>query len=373
MKEILYIQAGTQANYIGTHFWNTQESYFTYGDDEEPEISHGISFREGLNQKAEPTFCPRLLAFDYKAQFGTLNQTNALFGAEDDDSNANQILWNGNAVEYRQEPVGKSQYQIHMDELDSDSSDADAAALQQEDVRYWSDFNRVYYVPRTVQKIPDVAEWEDVEGNWAAGHQTFERYDEDTGLMEGPLRLFLEECETIQGIQLMHDTSTFGSFMNSFLTSLHDEFLKLPLLAWPLLSNPGLSFVNTDAQRETRKIVNDALVLRSLAELSSISIPIQSPTSWPDELCTNIYMNASKAHLYHTSAILSAHIETATIPLRKHRGAREPHVQLSSSTSRTTVAKTTRRDVTRGFSSESIISYDELCNRTGISGTIISR
>lgn len=52
MKEILYIQAGTQANYIGTHFWNTQESYFTYGDEEEdPETSHGISFREGLNLK----------------------------------------------------------------------------------------------------------------------------------------------------------------------------------------------------------------------------------------------------------------------------------------------------------------------------------
>jgi hypothetical protein len=85
MKEILYIQAGEQANYIGTHFWNTQESYFTYEDGEDSETDHGISFREGLNQKVrffsldtssvrnyifspqrEPTFCPRLLAFDHK-------------------------------------------------------------------------------------------------------------------------------------------------------------------------------------------------------------------------------------------------------------------------------------------------------------------
>jgi hypothetical protein len=51
MKEILYIQAGEQANYIGTHFWNTQESYFTYEDGEDSETDHGISFREGLNQK----------------------------------------------------------------------------------------------------------------------------------------------------------------------------------------------------------------------------------------------------------------------------------------------------------------------------------
>jgi len=57
MKEILYIQAGTLPNFVGTHFWNTQESYFQYdgdaGADEtgEPEISHDISFREGMSQK----------------------------------------------------------------------------------------------------------------------------------------------------------------------------------------------------------------------------------------------------------------------------------------------------------------------------------
>lgn len=27
MKEIIYVQAGSYANHIGTHFWNTQESY----------------------------------------------------------------------------------------------------------------------------------------------------------------------------------------------------------------------------------------------------------------------------------------------------------------------------------------------------------
>ena len=57
MKEILYIQAGTLPNYVGTHFWNTQESYFQYDGDadangtDEPEINHDISFREGLSPK----------------------------------------------------------------------------------------------------------------------------------------------------------------------------------------------------------------------------------------------------------------------------------------------------------------------------------
>lgn len=51
MKEIIYIQAGNLANHIGTHFWNTQESYFTYEEGEDPIVEHDISFREGSTLK----------------------------------------------------------------------------------------------------------------------------------------------------------------------------------------------------------------------------------------------------------------------------------------------------------------------------------
>ncbi|KAJ7162919.1 mtDNA inheritance protein Dml1 [Mycena filopes] len=383
MKEILYIQAGNQANYTGTHFWNTQESYFTYEEGEDADTDHGISFREGLNQKGEPTFCPRLLSFDHKAQFGTLSQANALFGM--DPTADEQILWSGNPVEYKQEPVRQSHYQTDMEELND---------VKLEDVRYWSDFNRLYYVPRTVQKVPDVPEWADAEGNWTGGQDMFARYDEDTGLMEGPLRLFLEECETIQGIQLMHDTSTFGSFMNSLLTTLRDDFGKLPLVSLPLLSDATPSFNSMeDPRRRARKLINDALTLRGLSELSSISAPVQSPTTWTDEVFTNTHIQSNRAHAYHTSAILSAHIETATLPLRLRATTEDiqslsgqlswqtavPFVELagifpydtlesewsrlynfSSSRSRPSpVTQFARRDVTRGFSHSAITSYNE--------------
>ena len=53
MKEIIYIQAGNLSNHIVTHFWNTQESYFSYGEDaEDPLVNHDISFREGLSTQA---------------------------------------------------------------------------------------------------------------------------------------------------------------------------------------------------------------------------------------------------------------------------------------------------------------------------------
>lgn len=46
MREIIYVQAGTTANYVGTHFWNGQDYYATLdGDgDEQERIDHAKSF-----------------------------------------------------------------------------------------------------------------------------------------------------------------------------------------------------------------------------------------------------------------------------------------------------------------------------------------
>lgn len=49
--------------------------------------------------------------------------------------------------------------------------------LKASDVRYWSDYNRVYYLPRSLHKLPDLADWEVTEGSWQDGKETFLRYD----------------------------------------------------------------------------------------------------------------------------------------------------------------------------------------------------
>ncbi|KAJ7846892.1 Misato segment II tubulin-like domain-containing protein [Mycena olivaceomarginata] len=334
MKEILYIQAGEQANYIGTHFWNTQESYFTYEDGEDSETDHGISFREGLNQKA-----------------------NALFGV--DDAADGQALWSGNAVEYKQEPVSKSHYQIDMEELDTGYT---SSAVQRQDIRYWSDFNRLFYVPRTIQKVPDIPEWEDAEGNWAGGREMFTRYDE--------------------GIQLMHDTSTFGSF--------------LPLFSWSLLSD-ATPFKPMDNKRGVRKLVNDALTMRSLSEMSSISVPIQSPTTWTDEvrqhclcgtrtlfqLCKSYLLlprlKAAKEDILSFSARLGWR---TAVPFAELRGV-FPYVDAvdlerriynfsSCTPTPTSATQFSRYDVTRGFPSSGIAAYNQLLSGFGFEASVVS-
>ncbi|KAF7969428.1 hypothetical protein HWV62_27377 [Athelia sp. TMB] len=316
MREILYIQAGPLANYTGTHFWNTQEAYFTYGDDgDEPLVDHAISFRETVAGKGEPLLCPRLLVFNRKANFGTLSKDllSQDDSGQDDDTGSN--LWNGDVVEYRQPAIAKSPYhdKLDSDEADLANDDGDDAPA----VRYWSDFNRLYYPPKTVQKLPDIADWEDKEGDWEDGRALFRRFDEDTDVMDDAVRAFAEECDALQGVQLAFDTPAAGGFTAALLAALRDEYAKLSLLAFPLLSDALAAPLDVDDHRGRRKALNDALVLRSLHELVPLSVPLQSPSTWPKTL-DGVQLNTED--IYHTSALLSAHIESATLPLRLRAG-----------------------------------------------------
>ncbi len=67
MKEIIYIQAGNISNHVGTHFWNTQQSYFTYSEGEEVFVDHDVSFREGVSPRVS-----HLLDVHLKIQVQTL-------------------------------------------------------------------------------------------------------------------------------------------------------------------------------------------------------------------------------------------------------------------------------------------------------------
>lgn len=103
-----------------------------------------------------------------------------------------------------------------MDDFEEQNGDLSLDEEELGGVRYWSDFNRVYYVPRSVQKLSNAAEWETPDGDWGVGMESFKSYDkvrgcilwikrdsehgiwQDNDLMEGDVRLFVEECDSLQ-------------------------------------------------------------------------------------------------------------------------------------------------------------------------------
>ncbi|TFY63898.1 hypothetical protein EVJ58_g2947 [Rhodofomes roseus] len=327
MKEIIYIQAGQLANYTGTHFWNTQEAYFTYGEDEHSEIDHDVSFREGSTSNGESTYSPRLLLFDRRSNFGTLSSNRGLYDTNEGGLQQ-ESLWNGGVAEYRQDHIPPSNYHVQLDHEagDDDKSletDEDGVAPQvsESDVRFWSDYSRVFLHPRSMRRLPDPPDWESTEGNWVGSKDAFERHNTDTDLMEESFRSFVEECDNLQGIQVMNDTSTFGGLTGSFLTAYRDEFPRLPCLVIPLMSYSLPGHVRTDNDMGMRTVINDALYLHGLASLSTMTVPVQAPETWVAGEWLN-GIDLKHKSLYQTSALLSAHIETATVPLRL-RGSME--------------------------------------------------
>lgn len=138
MREIIYVQAGTLANYTGTHFWNTQETYLfdtTVKDSLTNSHDPDVSFREGLSQTVCIYSAHHRLRYDhfnrdnllfargflfliekarklqtfegdrplisvYIANFGTLAKTNALLGTNEDDLPDEGVpaIWSDNPI-----------------------------------------------------------------------------------------------------------------------------------------------------------------------------------------------------------------------------------------------------------------------------------
>jgi len=77
-KEILTLQLGHKANYLATHFWNSQvflslnaanaqEASFDYENtNEKPIIDNDVHFRAGVGQEGIETYTPRTLIYDLK-------------------------------------------------------------------------------------------------------------------------------------------------------------------------------------------------------------------------------------------------------------------------------------------------------------------
>ena len=82
-------------------------------------------------------------------------------------------------VEYRQDPIPKSEYQTRLDksELEDDADEDHAFVAESHQIRFWSDYSRVYLHPRTTHRLPDLADWEAADGDWLKSREAFQQYN----------------------------------------------------------------------------------------------------------------------------------------------------------------------------------------------------
>ncbi|KAI1355608.1 tubulin domain-containing protein [Xylaria sp. FL0043] len=302
MREIITLQLGQQSNYIATHFWNTQESYFTYGPNEESPVDHDVHFRPGLGADGTETFMPRTVIYDLKGGFGTLKRLNALYDLTEDAGASS--LWPGQAVVHKQQPIDASAYQ---ESLDSGQAPPE---LTTSTVRYWSDFNRVFYHPKSIVQLNDyelnstLMPFE----KWNMGEELFANLDKEHDLLDRDLRPFVEEADQMQGLQIMAGLDdAWSSFAAKYVERIRDEYGKTPV--WVFGAQEPVS--GLPREKRLLKLVNKARALAELSSQASLVVPLALPE---EPLPSNIQLDVSSS--WHVSALFAATIESTTLYTR---------------------------------------------------------
>ncbi len=107
--------------------------------------------------------------------------------------------------------------------------------LRTETVRYWSDYNRILYHPRSMIQIndydlnPSLLPFE----RWETGEELFSNMDQEVDLLDRDLRPWAEECDALQGIQVIcGGDDAWGGFAAKYVERVRDEFGKMALWVW---------------------------------------------------------------------------------------------------------------------------------------------
>ncbi|KAI0997660.1 hypothetical protein K3495_g10527 [Podosphaera aphanis] len=302
MHEIITLQLGQKSNYLATHFWNIQESYFTYSEDQDAIIDHDTHFRTGIGSDGSETFTPRTVIYDLKGGFGSLRKINALY--EIDEPVAPGVLWNGPAVTHQQAVIPKSDYQRSLEQ------GLQPNPITSDSIQYWSDFNRVFFHPKSIVQLNEfeisssLVPYE----KWSVGEELFESLDKEHDILDRDLRPFIEEADHMQAIQIITGTDdAWGGFAARYLDRVYDEYGKTPLSIWGLEEN--LSAI--PREKRIAKLANSAKSIAEIAPQATLFTPIALPSKG---LPRNVTMDQNSQ--WHVSALLSLAVETMTLPSR---------------------------------------------------------
>ena len=392
-KEIIYLSFGSFSNHISTHFWNQQQSYFTYDQsdlpsgstsrdrnapqDDEPLIDHDVSFQAGQTLTGQDTYNPRTIIFETEQEFGALSKLNALydsFPANDGERNvAHDSLstWGAEAQVIAAERTRTSRYQRRLEledqGLDPGSSDEqdDVDDDEIQDVtaqvdtvmplvpkqrrttrpyRFWSDYSRTFFHSKSLVSVggaltapmpgsynaaasPSSSDGRTQFETFSAGAKQFDELERQSEVLDTNLRWFAEDADLLQGFQYSIDTSdAFGGLGSKYLENLVDEFPKVTHLVfgagWGSTTLVPDEAENAAWENRLARIrrMNNLQSLIQFMDLSTVVTPLSVP-DW--QASTQVgadwrrYLGRIDLEdMRHAAALLSAHLETATLRTR---------------------------------------------------------
>lgn len=343
--EVLTLQLGSFANYVGTHYWNFQDELLGLQEREDAvgaaaaQIDSGVLYRAGETARGQPTFTPRLVAWDLSGALGGASSRGSLYLEEGHLTAAG--TWAGRHEVHRALPVARSAFSCALEQEPEGppppqagnvmataagvaAAEALAAAARALDgegaVRYWTDYLKAHLHPRSLHQLPGVWEGGAPFDGWGDGAAYAASAERREGMLEA-VRFFAEEADSLQGLQLfVDDLSGFGAIAARLLPELREDLgPSLPVLLYAVRPSaaepPGLELA---ALRRRR--LGEALSLARLSQHASVATvvaPPATPTALP-------LLRWLPERPFHTSALCAAALDTATLPYRLAPGDGSP-------------------------------------------------
>ncbi|XP_040491711.1 protein misato homolog 1 isoform X4 [Ursus maritimus] len=185
-------------------------------------------------------------------------------------------------------------------------------------IRVWSDFLRVHLHPRSIcmiQKYNHDGEAGRLEA-FGQGESILKepRYLEE---LEDRLHFYVEECDYLQGFQILCDLHDGFSGVGAKATELlQDEYSGRGIITWGLLPGP---YSLGEPQKNIYRLLNTAFGLAHMSAHSSLVCPLSLGGSLglrPEPPVTFPHLHYDATLPFHCAAILATALDTVTVPYR---------------------------------------------------------
>ncbi|XP_074308750.1 uncharacterized protein LOC141643471 isoform X2 [Silene latifolia] len=332
MREVVTIQLGDFANFIGSHFWNFQDELLgLVGDpDTDPVFkNHGLDmdvlYRSGETQEGALTYTPRLVSVNYQGTLGSMSSSGTLYN-QIPELSPSVATWRGSlSVQhsqrqrrnlflqrlYDEEKIQPSGVENGHADSQNDNQDKNIVESLENDVHFWTDFSKVHYHPQSIYEVSGL--WMDGQefNNYGAGKDVFSEGFRGEEMNER-LRFFLEECDHIQGIQfLVDDSGGFSSVAENFLQNIADEYTNTPVMLYTV-RDPRSHMGSTSRKRNISRDLHDAVSFARLSPFCKLIIPVGLPSLGK----ASSYLHVNDAKPYHCSAVYAAALHSLSLPFR---------------------------------------------------------
>ncbi|XP_054403787.1 protein misato homolog 1 isoform X10 [Pongo abelii] len=309
-------------------------------DSKEPlgELCPDVLYRTGRTLHGQETYTPRLILMDLKGSLSSLKEEGGLYRDKQLDA---AIAWQGKLTTHKEELYPKNPYL--QDFLSAEgvlSSDGvwrvksipngkgspplttattpKPLIPTEASIRVWSDFLRVHLHPRSIcmiQKYNHDGEAGRLEA-FGQGESVLKepKYQEE---LEDRLHFYVEECDYLQGFQILCDLHDgFSGVGAKAAELLQDEYSGRGIITWGLLPGP---YHRGEAQRNIYRLLNTAFGLVHLTAHSSLVCPLSLGGSLglrPEPPVNFPYLHYDATLPFHCSAILATALDTVTVPYR---------------------------------------------------------